>query len=178
MKEPIVWKDHVVEYPNRYVETDLGDGYIDHVKSPGEIIQPGTPLNADKFNDMDLAAIQGILLGLSNADYIRKLLDKTDTLEEGLEEAITDLNNKIAGDWITVNLTNSQSYPFNNSKKTVNLSPSKKNTDYSVYYEVISHTGGSVGDIEISDKLQNGFKIAFTGSATNVTVRCKVQGGF
>ena len=49
--------------------------------------------------------------------------------------------------------------------------------DYTVDCEVVSATGGAVGDFEFSDKLKNGFKIAFTGSARSVTVDCYVRGG-
>ena len=35
----------------------------------------------------------------------------------------------------------------------------------------------NVGDVVVYDKQVNGFKIAFTGSAKSVTVRCFVQGG-
>lgn len=83
----------------------------------------------------------------------------------------------LVGEKIIVTLTNTQVYPHNNSKKTVQLPVSRNNMDYTVECEVVSVTGGSVGDFEFSDKLLNGFKIAFTGSAKSVTVNCYVRGG-
>jgi hypothetical protein len=37
--------------------------------------------------------------------------------------------------------------------------------------------GGEVGDIVFSDKMLNGFKVAYTGSATSVRLKIYVQGG-
>ena len=78
---------------------------------------------------------------------------------------------------ISVTLTNSQAYPFNDSQDTVQITSPRDNTNYYVIPEVISYTGGAVGDIEVTDKLVNGFKIAFTGSATQVVLKCHVIGG-
>lgn len=78
---------------------------------------------------------------------------------------------------INANLTNTQTYPFNDSQTTLQINPPRNYTNYRVDVEVLSVNGGAVGDIVISDKLVNGFKIAFTGSATSVSVRCHVLGG-
>lgn len=37
---------------------------------------------------------------------------------------------------------------------------------------------GNVGEIVVTDKLTNGFKLAFTGSASSVTVKYTVIGGY
>lgn len=76
----------------------------------------------------------------------------------------------------TVTLTNSQSYPFNNSQKTVNLSNTRTTTAYSVDVEVLEHSG-DVGDVLISDKLLNGFKVRYDGSAKSATVKLIIKGG-
>lgn len=47
------WEDEVLEHPHRYKETDNGDGTITHVKEPGEIIEPGTPVNATNLNNIE-----------------------------------------------------------------------------------------------------------------------------
>ena len=119
MREPIFWKDRAVEYPKRYTETSLGDGYVQ--------------------------------------EAVR--------LAEGETEKLT------------VTLTNTLGYPFNNSKKAVQLSKSRNTADYTVETEVVSATGGGVGDLEISGKLLNGFQLNYTGGATSVTVNCYVRGG-
>lgn len=165
MEIPVIWKDRVVEHPHTVILTptkiDGKDCYVIE-KYPGEVVEQGTPMNAKNLNDMDFKGIEGILIGLNNTDHIRKLEDKT----KGLE-----------GEQIAVTLTNSQKYPFNNSKKTVSLGTIRNTKDYTVLVEVLSKEGGGVGDIEISDKQTNGFKIAFTGGASSVSVNCIVQGG-
>ena len=162
MKNPIFFKDHVVEYPNRYLENDLGNNLVSLTKSPGTVVQQGTPLNASNFNNVDLGGIQGILVGLLTAQHAHQLSQKV----EGLE-----------GEQIEVTLTNTQSYPFNNSVTTVSLSQRRTTKDYSVAVELLDKTGGGAGDIVISDKLLNGFKIAFTGAASSVKVNCIIRGG-
>lgn len=77
----------------------------------------------------------------------------------------------------TVTLTNTLEFPFNNSKKTVPLQTAQANSDYLVDVEVTAFTG-NVGQIVISNRMTNGFAIAHTGSATSVTVRYFVIGGF
>ncbi len=77
----------------------------------------------------------------------------------------------------TKTLTNSQTFPFNNSKVTVALSPSLADTTYAVIARVTSSTGNA-GEVEVSDKLVNGFKINTTGSAKTAVVDYIVIGGF
>lgn len=76
----------------------------------------------------------------------------------------------------TVTLTNTKEYPFNNSVQTVALEKTLKNQEYTVLTEVVGSTGDA-GDIVISDKAVNGFKIAFTGAARQAVVRYCVIGG-
>ena len=77
----------------------------------------------------------------------------------------------------SVTLTNSQEFPFNNSKRTVALQTAQANADYLVVTEIIDFTG-NVGDIVITDKMTNGFAIQHTGSASSVEVDYFVIGGF
>lgn len=77
----------------------------------------------------------------------------------------------------SVTLTNTKKFPFNDSKKSVSLAKTQKNTKYVIIAEVTS-VAGNVGDISVSDRLTNGFKMAFTGGAKSVTVKYYVIGGF
>ena len=77
----------------------------------------------------------------------------------------------------TVTLTNTLAFPFNDSKETVTLNPVRENTKYIVLTDVTSFSGNA-GDIVVSDKAVNGFAIAFTGSASSVTVSYSVIGGY
>lgn len=162
MRQPIKWQDHVVEYPNRYKEVENGDGTIDLQKSPGEIVQQGTPMNATNFNNMDFGILEAMF---SASELVRE------------SRIMKDLIKGVTGEKIQVTLTNSQGYPFNNSKKAVQISPSRNTKDYTIECYVSSVSGGAVGEFEIRDKLLNGFKIAYTGSASKVIVDCYVRGG-
>jgi hypothetical protein len=157
------WLDHVTQYENRYKETNNTDGTVTHTPEEGEVLQQGTPQNATNFNKMED--------GISNAGELAALMaiERIHT-----QQAIED----ITGETLTVSLTNTLEYPFNNSVKTVALQQQRNHTDYTVTAELLDETGGFAGDIIISDKLVNGFKVAYTGSATNATVKLYVKGGF
>ena len=163
MRDPINFLDHVVEYPGRFQETDLGNNLIQHDPAPGEIGQEGTPLNAANMNLLDTAALQAIMMGSLNTSLLRQLSDKVEAQ---------------AGEQIEVTLTNTQQYPFNNSNKAVQLGTNRNKKNYTVLVEVLSSEGGGVGEILVTNKLLNGFQIAYTGAASSVTVNCIVQGGF
>lgn len=163
MRDPINFLDHVVEYPGRFQETDLGNNLFQHDPAPGEIVQEGTPLNAANMNLLDTAALQAIMMGSLNTSLLRQLSDKVEAQ---------------AGEQIEVTLTNTQQYPFNNSNKAVQLGTNRNKKNYTVLVEVLSSEGGGVGEILVTNKLLNGFQIAYTGAASSVTVNCIVQGGF
>lgn len=70
----------------------------------------------------------------------------------------------------TVKLLNTKVYPFNNSETTVRLTAPAESTDYIVSCEVLD-AEGEWGDVIVSGKARNGFKIAFTGSARWAEIR-------
>lgn len=76
----------------------------------------------------------------------------------------------------TVTLTNTGKYPFNNSQVTVPLVNTQKNIKYAVVAEITSATGNP-GEVVVSGKQTNGFKLAFTGSASSAVVEYIVIGG-
>ncbi len=160
------WKDHVTEYENRYRETANPDGSITHTKEEGEIIQQGTPLSATYFLNMEYGikdaqeAAALLLNGLRQGVWRIEALEKATIQEVG-----------------TKTLTNTQSFPFNNSVSSVALTNIRDNLNYVVV--IVSVTGdGNVGEVEVTDRLVNGFKLAYTGSAKNVTVKYAVIGGY
>lgn len=77
----------------------------------------------------------------------------------------------------TVTLTNSAKYPFNSSAQTVPLSGDKANTNYDVEVLEIMASTGLIGAIHVTEKLLNGFKLAFDGSGKSVTLKIKIRGG-
>ncbi|CAK7047451.1 MAG: hypothetical protein BACD_02332 [Bacteroides rodentium] len=157
------WLDHVTEFEDRYTESRNDDGTITHTPVEGEILQQGTPQNANNFNHMED--------GISNAGELAALL-AVGVIHQ--RQQLADMT----GEVLTVSLTNSQQYPFNNSKKTVALTHPRNHLYYTVTAEVLEYSGGCVGDIEVTEKLVNGFKIEYTGSATSVTLKVFVKGGF
>lgn len=84
---------------------------------------------------------------------------------------------RLQGEVITSVLTNTQEWPFNNSQRTLALVTPMDNLDYIVDVEHVADNTGAVGEIRITDKQLNGFKIAYTGTAKRVTVKCIARGG-
>ncbi|MDO4305975.1 MAG: hypothetical protein Q4C77_04010 [Eubacteriales bacterium] len=162
MYVPTNWKDEVVEHPNRYRETSNADGSIEHVPDPGEVLQEGTPQSAVNFNHMEAGIFEAHQICAENT----RMLNSERRKVAG-----------IVGETLQVTLSNTQSYPFNNSLKTVQLTTPRNTKDYTITPEIVSASGGAIGDIEFSDKLLNGFKVAFTGSAKTVVLNLYVRGG-
>ena len=143
-----IWKDHVTQYSNRYREVQNADGTITHEAVEGEVVQEGTPQNAQNFNDLEERVLSAGLI----ANLAMLKLGAAESRIKGLQ-----------GEIVEATLTNTKSYPFNNSKKTLALT---------------TKDAGGVGEIRITDKQLNGFKIEYTGAAKEVTVKCTVQGGY
>ncbi len=133
----------------------------DHVVDEhGTVVQQGTSQNAEHFNHMEDGILDSHAALALLFNYARQ---NAWEIEHG-----------------SVTLTNSDKYPFNNSKRTVALATVRESSDYLVMYEVVGYEekAGCVGNIEITEKLINGFKMAFTGSTSAVTVNYVVIGGY
>ncbi|MDD3040510.1 hypothetical protein [Bacteroides sp.] len=158
-----VWKDHVTQYSNRYKEVRNANGTITHEAVEGEVIQEGTPQNAKNFNDIE-----------------QRLLSAGEVANIALMEAMT-ANQKaegLTGEVVETTLTNTKEYPFNNSKKTLALVNTRGTLDYTVTVEAETADAGGIGEIKVTDKRLNGFKIEYTGTAKSVAIKCYVQGGY
>jgi len=158
----LLWKDHAVTPGNTYSVTENDDGTIT-LTTAGRIVQQGTNMSAVNFNNMEQGIFAANVLTAESIRMIMMLQNKTDSLE---------------GIILEETLTNSKKYPFNDSVKTIALGNEnlRNNKDYTVIVETEA-ADGFVGDIVITDKMLNGFKIAYTGSASSVKVKCYVQGG-
>ena len=148
-----IWKDHVTQYSNRYREVQNADGTITHEAVEG----------AQNFNDLEERVLSAGLI----ANLAMLKLGAAESRIKGLQ-----------GEIVEATLTNTKSYPFNNSKKTLALTTPRGNLDYTVNVEAEAKDAGGVGEIRITDKQLNGFKIEYTGAAKEVTVKCTVQGGY
>jgi hypothetical protein len=150
-------------YPN----TDWQDHVVD--TQTGEVIQQGTPQSATNFNNMEN--------GIQDAHTaLRIFLQYFLQFDRWVRQKVADYAAEFLNEIKTVTLTNTKRFPFNDSVQTVNLVTARKTLNYDVSWEVMS-ANGNVGDITISDKLLNGFKIAFDGSATSVTLKIRIKGG-
>lgn len=163
------WKDHVTQYPNRRRLTTNPDGSTEVVKEQGEVIQQGTPQSATNFNNQE----NGIQ---DSHTAFAVLLQYFMQFERWVREKIADYAAEFLNEIKTVTLNNSDIFPFNNSVQTISLTTVRKTLNYDVSWEVTS-ANGNVGDISITDKQLNGFKISFDGSATSVTLKIRIKGG-
>lgn len=48
-----LWKDHITQYPNRYTIITNPDGTIELKNANGNIIQQGTPVDAEHLNHIE-----------------------------------------------------------------------------------------------------------------------------
>lgn len=163
------WLDHVTDPSNRYTLVDNGDGTFT-ISRTGTVMQQGTPQDQVRFNNIENGIVDAHLA-------VDLLLNYTKQRDWAHTDKETELSSETIGEVGTVTLSNSETFPFNNSQVSVSLTKARSTLNYIVIAEVTAATG-NVGEIVISDKLVNGFKIAFTGSATSATVKYKVIGGF
>ena len=155
MYERTYWKDHVRTPDDTYNVKSNGDG-TSTITPAGKVMQQGTPQDQTHFNNLEY--------GISDAHAALGLL----------------LNFVRQNAWVVergqVELTNAGIYPINNSAKTVALATVQDVTDYIVVAEAVTAVG-NVGEIVATDKLANGFKLGYTGSAKIATIRYTVIGG-
>ena len=163
------WKDHVTQYPSRRQLTTNPDGTTDVAKAQGEVIQQGTPQSATNFNNQENGIQDSYTAFAVLMQYFMQF-------ERWVREKIADYAAEFLNEIKTVTLNNSDIFPFNNSVQTISLTTVRKTLNYDVTWEVTS-TNGNVGDISITDKQLNGFKLAFDGSTTSVTLKIRIKGG-
>lgn len=133
--------------------------WVDEVvdSTTGEVIQQGTPQSAKNFNNME----DGILDASIASNF----------LIIAASQLISEQNVEVK----ELAFTNTARYPFNNSAKTVSIA-TRANTNYTVDATVLEHSG-DVGDIIVYDKMVNGFKVKYDGSAKSATIKLAVRGG-
>ncbi len=159
------WLDHVTDPSNRFTVVENGDGTWT-ITPTGTVMQQGTPQDQVRFNNMEDGIVDAHATIALLLNFVR---------QQGWEQ--DDIEQELIGEIGTVTLNNSETFPFNNSLVSVSLANTRKTLNYLVIVEVPVATG-NVGEIIVTDKLINGFKIGFTGSAKSVTVKYKVIGGY
>ena len=135
------WKDHVTD-------------------QSGEVIQQGTLLDQQHFNNMEL--------GISDMTLAGAIMQF---------KAVQDGYN-YADEMHTATLAQTGSkWPFNNTPTTIALAKLRESTNYGVEVTVLAYSGGRLGNIRVTDRARNGFKLVHDGSATIVKVQIRVTGG-
>ena len=115
------WKDHVTD-------------------QSGEVIQQGTLLDQQHFNNMEL--------GISDMTLAGAIM-QFKAVQDG----------------------------YNNTPTTYALAQLRESTNYGVEVTVLAYSGGRLGNIRVTDRARNGFKLVHDGSATTVKVQIRVTGG-
>lgn len=171
MYEKTWWLDHVVTPQHTFKEKRNPDGTVT-LDRAGEVLQQGTNMSAANFNNIEAALMDAHL-----AFQLLATVYNRDRITGGEHDRLMD--SEVLGETHEVKLTNTLKFPFSSSvdtPTTVALDRTRKNLYYTVEASVKSHTG-EVGDIIISDKALNGFKVAYTGSGSEVTLTLRVKGG-
>ena len=133
----------------------------DHVVDQyGTVIQQGTLMDQDHFNNVEVGISDSYLA--QQISRFKQLQEDYDTLSEVKSVSLA---------------MNALPWPFNNKENTVALSQLREHTDYSVEVEVVSYSGGRLGNIQVKDRALNGFKLLHDGSATTVNVIVRITGG-
>lgn len=147
---------------------NLGDGIDDARIAVGMLIAELCHKEADWG-----VSIANLLIDVAEHETEISSLQSTDATQTANITKLFARTDVVSG---TVTLTNTLDFPFNDSQVTVPISTERNNQNYIVDYEVTAAVG-NVGDIIVSAKLVNGFKIEYTGSATSVTIKYQVLGG-
>ncbi|MBR3742377.1 MAG: hypothetical protein IKN04_18295 [Clostridia bacterium] len=164
--EPILWQDHVVERPHTYTHVNNPDGSETYTPAPGEIIRQGTPQSATNFGHMDFGILD---------EHIASSL--TEIARRQDEWRIVELEKATIQETGIVTRQNTVGFPFNNSSQSVALVNVRDNLNYVVVIVKVE-ASGNVGEIEITDRQVNGFKIGYTGSAPQAQITYAVIGGY
>lgn len=140
----------------------------------GSVNVPGINAQTMPWRDTNIGA------GMQDNACATAILTFGNLQEQRLNDAQFELiASEALGESHTVTLTNTQKYPFNStgdSPITVALTTRRKNLFYSVEPEITANVG-PVGEIHVTNKQLNGFKVSFDGCGKSVTVILRVKGG-
>ncbi len=171
----LLWLDHAVTPDRTFTVTDNGNGTVT-LTPYGTVIQQGTNMSAANFNNIEMGITDhDLAVGILHM-LVRNLVDRADANDTDVSDIAANLLAEITPEEQDITLTNTASYPFNNSAAKVSLGTTRNTVNYTV--EVIPSTDtAGVGEIEIYNKAVNGFYIKFNGSAASVDVTVKIRGG-
>ena len=181
-------KKSLTGYINDSVYGKASEGYVD---GQIEIVNVNIDAAFLEAREADSKAAQGLdsaenarviaVQGVNNAKAAQTTADRKaeQTEVNAISQKLTETTNKVEkilqAEEGTITLSNNELYPFNNSQQTIALKH-RTNSNYIVLTGIESAMGNA-GKIEVSEQLNNGFKIKFTGSASSITVKYKILGG-
>lgn len=110
---------------------------------------------------MDFGVLENALMATYTAMNLRLVQDSIDDIQ---------------GQVLTVALNNTRKFPATNAEKTVTLPKTVNNVDYDITAEIVE-ADGPVECVEVYGKALNAFKVNYSGSARNVTLKLHVTGG-
>ena len=125
------------------------------------ILERGTQQSATHFGNMDFGVMENALMAAFMAMNLRLIQNSVDDIQ---------------GQVLNVELNNTRKFPATNAEKTVTLPKTVNNVDYGVTAEIIE-ADGPVECVEVYGKALNAFKVNYSGSARNVTLKLHVTGG-
>lgn len=168
--------DYLPAYNGTYPSTLVFNYQIEVANAESLTIVAGTGAYApaDDFNELQEDVEELTIQAAANELAIRQIVASLLQDERQIAKLVTAASATETG---TITLTNSKAYPFNNSKVTVAITNTRENLFYDVETEVTAYSGGLPGEVIVSDKQLNGFKLAFDGSAKSVTVAYKIKEG-
>ena len=155
------WLDHVTSPSNVFRIEDQGGGLY-KITLAGTVMQQGTPQDQTRFNNLE----GGVVDAHAAVDLLLNFARQLGWTKDDILTWLGKVNTVYVG---TKELTNTQAFPFHDVAQSVSIGATLDNTYYEVQTKVTEFTG-CVGEIEASDKLTNGFKLACTGSASYVKV--------
>lgn len=133
--------------------------WVDHVvDDQGNVIQQGTPVSQKKLNRME-SGIQtalgpaGILL-YQTLQFVQKLNQEYEKMQ----------NQKVRQGEVTVTQGNYTAVVLDGFVQY-------DAPDYQVFTEVVDGDPTLVGEVEVYDKTSNGFKVKYTGSEEQATIK-------
>lgn len=85
------WKDRVVERPNTYTMTNNGNGTVTLTPVPGQIIERGTPLNAENLNKIEDAIVETNAQLSQTKNELSNRIDNIIALPDGSTTADAEL---------------------------------------------------------------------------------------
>lgn len=120
-------------------------------------VQDGTPLDARNMNNLE----RGVFV----ANVTNAVLAQRERL---LNDRLADTETTVVGTMLTGPEPVLVQVPAGRERNR---------TNYSVVARVVAATGGIAGDIIVSERTRDSFKVRYTGDAANVSVGLYLRGG-